>query len=121
MAYHKFFLQPMKKLLVTPSILRGNISIPPSKSHTLRAILFGMMGRGTSIIVNYLHSPDTEAMISAIQQFQISVRRYSNYLMIKGNNGNISIAEDIIDSGNSGLVFRLIGAIAGLSLSLIHI
>lgn len=105
----------MKKLLIAPSILRGKIFIPPSKSHTLRAILFGMMGRGTSIIVNYLHSPDTDAMISAIQQFQIPVKRYPNYLMIEGNNGNISIAQNIIDSGNSGLVFRLIGAIAGLS------
>lgn len=105
----------MKKLLVTPSVLRGNISIPPSKSHTLRAILFGMMGKGTSIIVNYLHSSDTDAMISAIQQFQIPVKRYPNYLMIEGNNGNVPIAENIINSGNSGLVFRLIGAIAGLS------
>lgn len=105
----------MKNLLVTPSILKGNISIPPSKSHTLRAILFGMMGRGTSIIVNYLHSSDTEAMISAIQQFQTRVTRHPNYLMIEGNNGNVSVAENIIDSGNSGLVFRLIGAIAGLS------
>ncbi|MGL4348360.1 MAG: 3-phosphoshikimate 1-carboxyvinyltransferase [Chlamydiales bacterium] len=105
----------MKKLLINPSILNGNITVPPSKSHTLRAIIFGMMGRGTSVIVNYLHSPDTEAMISAARQFHTRIKKHCNYLMIEGNDGNLPIAENIIDSGNSGLVFRLIGAIAGLS------
>lgn len=105
----------MKKLLISPSPLRGNLSIPPSKSHTMRAIVFGMMGRGTSMIVNYLHSPDTQAMISAARQFQTSITQHQNYLKIEGHDGILPIAENVIDSGNSGLVFRLIGGIAGLS------
>lgn len=105
----------MKKLLINPSTLCGNITVPPSKSHTLRAIVFGMMGKGISVIVNYLHSPDTEAMISAARKFHTRIKQHHNYLMIEGNNGNLSIAEDIIHSGNSGLVFRLMSAIAGLS------
>lgn len=105
----------MKKLFISPSTLQGNIIIPPSKSHTMRSIIFGMMGRGTSIIVNYLHSPDTEAMISAARQFHTPIEQHANYLRIEGNNGNLPIAKDIIDSGNSGLVFRLMGGISGLS------
>lgn len=105
----------MKKLLISPSTLRGNIVIPSSKSHTMRAIVFGMMGRGTSIIANYLHSPDTEAMISAARQFHTPVEQQDKFLRIEGNNGNLPVARDIINSGNSGLVFRLIGGLAGLS------
>ena len=41
------------------------MAIPPSKSHTLRAILFGAMGKGKTVIHHYLPSPDAKAMIEA--------------------------------------------------------
>ena len=56
----------MINYIVKPSAtLHGTITIPPSKSHTLRAILFASLAHGTSNIHHYLHSPDTTAMINA--------------------------------------------------------
>ena len=57
----------MSQFRIRPTSLRGKIFIPPSKSHTLRAILFGMMGKGKSCIRHYLQSPDSIAMIEAVR------------------------------------------------------
>jgi 3-phosphoshikimate 1-carboxyvinyltransferase len=99
---------------IKPSQLQGRIKIPPSKSHTLRAILFAMMGKGKSIVRNYLLSPDTEAMISAATQFGAQVSVFSDFLEILGTGGKLMVPEDVIQSGNSGQVLRFMGAMAAL-------
>ncbi|MEM7174620.1 MAG: 3-phosphoshikimate 1-carboxyvinyltransferase [Chlamydiota bacterium] len=104
---------------IEPSALNGSISVPPSKSQTLRALLFGLMGRGKTLIHNPLRSPDTQAMIKAIQHLGAKVallkRASEKYtLEVEGVAGKLQMAEDVIDAGNSGLVLRLIGALAGL-------
>ena len=53
----------MTKFHIRPSSVQGTIIIPPSKSHTLRAILFASMANGDSEIRDFLHSPDATAMI----------------------------------------------------------
>lgn len=93
----------------------GSIPIPPSKSHTLRAILFGLMGEGTSHIKNYLNSPDTWAMVEAIRLLGAKVEVKSEKMIVEGVAGVLRPAENVIDAGNSGLVLRLVGALAGLS------
>jgi 3-phosphoshikimate 1-carboxyvinyltransferase len=63
----------MRRYFVTKSSLKGTIAIPPSKSQTLRAILFGALGCGTSAIENFLASSDTESMIEACRSFGAKV------------------------------------------------
>ena len=104
----------MNNLRITPSSIHGTLSIPPSKSHTLRALLFALMAQGTSIINSYLDSPDTDSMISAIELLGANVIKDSHQLIIKGVGKNLLIPKDIIDVGNSGQVLRFIGAIASL-------
>ncbi|MBS0652192.1 MAG: 3-phosphoshikimate 1-carboxyvinyltransferase [Verrucomicrobia bacterium] len=105
----------MTKFHISPSSLRGTIAIPPSKSHTLRAILFGLMGKGKTHVRNYLNSPDTFAMVEAIRMCGATVDLNDNEILIKGTDGKLQSAENVIDSGNSGQVLRFIGALAGLS------
>ena len=100
---------------VTASKLQGTIKIPPSKSHTMRAILFASLANGQSMIHNYLHSPDTEAMISACRQMGAQITVSQDLLIIVGVNGKLKTPDNIIDAGNSGQVLRFIGAIAGLT------
>lgn len=97
------------------SQLKGSIRIPPSKSHTLRALLFGGLAQGKTRVYHPLHSPDTEAMIHALRAFGVSIEWQQHHLFIEGINGKFGAAEDVIQAGNSGQVLRFIGALAGLS------
>ncbi len=105
----------MTQFYISPSSIRGTIAIPPSKSHTLRALLFGLMGNGKTIVRNPLNSPDTFAMVEAIRMFGAAVNMSDSEITIEGINGKIQSAENVIDAGNSGQVLRFIGALAGLS------
>jgi 3-phosphoshikimate 1-carboxyvinyltransferase len=88
---------------------------PPSKSHTIRALLFALMAKGTSRICNYLVSPDTERMIQAIEALGAQVTKEEQDLIVIGTGGNLQKPLHPIDAGNSGQVLRFIAAIASLS------
>lgn len=100
---------------VQRSSLKGKITIPPSKSQTLRAILLAAMAQGKSTIHHPLNSPDTRAMITACRLLGAEINDHQTYLEIKGVNGLIKHAEDVIQAGNSGIVLRFISAVAALS------
>ncbi len=99
---------------VFPSKLSGEISASPSKSHTLRAILFASMAHGKSKITNYLNSPDTEAMVNACRQIGAKISIYQDRIEIIGVSGKPRLPDDVIDCGNSGQVLRFMGAIFAL-------
>ena len=104
----------MLNYCVSKNALTGTLRIPPSKSQTLRAILFGMLAEGKTEIENPLASPDTEAMITACRHLGAEIKNTQNKIEIQGIAGNIEGAHDVINAGNSGLVFRFITAIAAL-------
>lgn len=98
-------------MLIRKSTLKGIAKIPPSKSQTLRALVFATLSSGTSIIRNYLPSPDTEAMVRACRLLGASIDQFPDALEVKGG---LHPAEDVIDAGNSGIVLRFISAIGAL-------
>ena len=57
------------KAIVKPSSLCGEISVPGSKSHTIRAVIFSALSDGRSIIKNPLESEDCLSAIRVIQDF----------------------------------------------------
>lgn len=99
---------------VKKSSLSGSLLLPPSKSHTIRAVLLGAMAKGTSVIRSPLDSPDTEAAIQAARAFGANVEFTPAGLTIKGVAGVPKEAVDVIDVGNSGQVLRFGGALAAL-------
>ncbi|MBS0624450.1 MAG: 3-phosphoshikimate 1-carboxyvinyltransferase [Verrucomicrobia bacterium] len=105
------------RILPHKTPLAGEIEIPPSKSHTLRAVLFGMMARGTTRVKNYLESPDTASMILAARLLGATIDIQPHLAIVHGIGGQFKPAEDVIPCGNSGQVLRFIGALAGLSSS----
>lgn len=105
----------MSKFAIRPSQLHGSLSIPTSKSHTLRSLVFSLMAHGKSHILHYLPSPDTTAMIHAIRLFGANVEIATDELIVHGTAGKLSPADDVIQCSNSGQVLRFIGAIAALS------
>ncbi|MCB1119322.1 MAG: 3-phosphoshikimate 1-carboxyvinyltransferase, partial [Chlamydiia bacterium] len=53
----------MSDFYVHPCRLRGEVDIPPSKSQTLRAVLFASLAQGRSVIRRPLLSPDIQSML----------------------------------------------------------
>lgn len=102
-------------LQVKPSRLSGSITIPPSKSHTLRAILFASLAKGKSTIHHYLISPDTLSMVNACRAFGAEIEMDSQKIIISGVNGKLQPNQHIIDAGNSGQVLRFIAALFALT------
>lgn len=97
---------------ITPSTLQGSIKASASKSHTLRAILFASLANGTSHISDYLHSPDTQAMINACQQLGAKISQTDKTITVIGNQGELKVPDNVIDCGNSGQVLRFVAALA---------
>ncbi len=98
---------------LVPGGVKGKLTLPSSKSHTLRAILFASLATGTSRITSILSSPDTDAMIEACQTLGATINRSGDSLeIIGGINKNLKKAH--IDAGNSGIVLRFMAAVFAL-------
>lgn len=102
---------------VKKSRLAGEITIPPSKSHTLRAILFASFANGQSKIYNFLPSPDTNAMVNACTLLGATIRinDLRQEIIIIGNSGKLTRPRELINAGNSGQVLRFIAAVSALT------
>lgn len=109
----------MAKYYVERCELQGNIIVPASKSQTLRAILFASLGVGKSIVKGYLPSYDAFSMVAACRYLGAKIELEEEEIEIIGNEGRIIRAENVIDSGNSGIVLRFCTAIGALSSSFV--
>lgn len=105
----------MSQYHLNKSILKGEITIPSSKSHTLRAILFASLAKGKSVIHRYLPSSDTQAMVQACRNFGAELNVSPDRIEVQGVSGKIAHTEDVIQAGNSGIVLRFCSAIGALS------
>ncbi|QEN09223.1 3-phosphoshikimate 1-carboxyvinyltransferase [Oceanispirochaeta crateris] len=95
-----------------PIPLKGNIKIPASKSHTIRALLIASLAEGTSRIRNPLYSDDTLSCLKACRKLgaHIEDRDYGwEVLSPIPRNQNKEIH---INVGNSGTSLYLLTAIA---------
>lgn len=99
--------------VVTPSKLAGSVPVPPSKSQTLRALVFALLAEGTSRIERPLDSPDVEAMLTAATLLGADVIRGEEWVEVTGR--RLEGAENVLDVGNSGLLLRFLGAVCALS------
>lgn len=99
---------------IYPSQVAGRCRVPPSKSHTMRAILLASLAHGQSRLKRVLLSPDTEAMIQACRQLGAGLDWEADGLLIHGCGGR-PLPHGEIDCGNSGQVLRFVAAIGALA------
>ncbi|MFC1538064.1 3-phosphoshikimate 1-carboxyvinyltransferase [Candidatus Latescibacterota bacterium] len=97
------------------SKLYGNITIPASKSHTIRAVLIGSLADGESIINEPLDSLDTRSAVQAVRAFGAQVDMREDYWIINGVGNELSIPDNVIDVGNSGTTLYMIMGTASLA------
>jgi 3-phosphoshikimate 1-carboxyvinyltransferase len=115
--FRRGFIQLKKyklKLKSVKSRLAGEILIPASKSHTIRAVAIAGMAEGKSVLRNPLISSDTVSCINGIKEFGAVVDRNDN-LIISGIRGLIRPECNKIDVGNSGTTLRVLTALAALA------
>jgi 3-phosphoshikimate 1-carboxyvinyltransferase len=102
----------MSKLVSLQSELSGQVRIPGSKSHTIRAVMFASLARGRSVIRSPLVSLDTASAVACYRALgaTINTQTGSNeepIWQIDGFGGRPSVPENIIDVGNSGTTLRM--------------
>jgi 3-phosphoshikimate 1-carboxyvinyltransferase len=82
--------------------LRGEITVPPSKSHTIRAVIIASLAEGRSRIANPLLAEDTKAAINACKALGAKIETKDNELIIDGFGNRPKEPSKIIDMLNSG-------------------
>jgi 3-phosphoshikimate 1-carboxyvinyltransferase len=84
------------------SSLKGEITVPGSKSHTIRAALLSAMARGTSVIHNPLASGDGLSALQAARAFGAKIDAQKEKWVIEGTGGKLALPDNVLDCGNSG-------------------
>ena len=94
------------KILAKKTSLSGNIVVPGSKSHTIRALILASLAEGVSHISNPLPSADCLSASKAIQEIGASVEfdNKNNIWTVTGAGKNAHLPSNVVDVGNSGSV-----------------
>jgi 3-phosphoshikimate 1-carboxyvinyltransferase len=103
------------RIKITPSPLTGEVSAPPSKSYTHRAVILASLAAGESLIENPLLSDDTGYTIEACRALGADVKMRDDSLTVRGTGGKISLTEETIFVGNSGSTIRMIAPLAAMA------
>ena len=86
---------------IRKSGLTGEVWIPGSKSHMIRALYFGALGKGRSIIRNPVRSKDSLSAAGVIKAMGVPLdMERDDYWTVDG--GELHVPEDVINVGNSG-------------------
>ena len=98
--------------------LSGKITVPGSKSHTIRALILATIADGKSVIRNPLPSADCLSTAAAVPLIGSSVElnlseegKPGTRWLVKGAGKNIHLPDDIVNVGNSGSLLYFLSPI----------
>ena len=104
------------KLIVKKSRLAGEVAIPASKSHTIRAVAIASLAAGQSVIRSPLVSGDTQAVVACYRALGAEIDTSEPKLWnVIGTGGKIAASPEIINVGNSGTTLRIAMGSAALA------
>jgi len=101
-------LKPVKKL-------KGEVTPPPDKSVSHRAVMFSSLAKGKSTVSNFLRAEDTLSTVDVFRSLGVDIDDRGHELLIQGS-GLHGLHEPIrpLDCGNSGTTMRLMtGVLSG--------
>ncbi|MBW8015225.1 MAG: 3-phosphoshikimate 1-carboxyvinyltransferase [Planctomycetes bacterium] len=103
-------------LIVSKSTLKGTVSIPGSKSHTIRAVAIASLADGTSNICDPLISSDTLSAVDCYRALGAAIDTTDpKKWVITGTDGKVTAPDNTINVGNSGTTLRVALASAALT------
>jgi 3-phosphoshikimate 1-carboxyvinyltransferase len=108
------YLFTIMKWKVRPSKLSGTIAIPPSKSHTIRALLIATLADGVSVIRRPLLRGDGASAIGAARSLGAEIDFKGDVLTVKGTGSDFNRGQEFFDMGNSGTSTNLFASAAAL-------
>ena len=91
--------------------LSGHITVPGSKSHTIRALLLATLAEGTSNITNPLPSADCLSTAAAVPLIGSEVTLGEKWT-VQGAGKKLHIPTDVVNVGNSGSLLYFLAPIA---------
>ncbi|OJF76679.1 MAG: 3-phosphoshikimate 1-carboxyvinyltransferase [Treponema sp. CETP13] len=92
--------------------LSGSITVPGSKSHTIRALILAAMAEGTSKIHNPLPSADCQSAANAIPLMGAHVNFGDTTWTVRGAGKNIHLPENVVNVNNSGSTLYFLTPVA---------
>ncbi len=101
------------QVTIQPSVIKGTIQAPASKSSMQRGCAAALLRKGSSIIRNPGRSNDDKAAMEVIQSLGATVKDNGDHLLIESN--GVVPVEKQISCGESGLGIRMFTPIAALS------
>ena len=103
------------RLRVRKSQVNGDIVVPGSKSHTIRAVAIAAMADGVSYIRDPLKSADTLAAIDAATALGAEVKIEDGVWIVRGTGGRMKDCGGVIEMRNSGTRLRIFSGLAALA------
>ncbi len=97
---------------INKSELHGKVSVPPSKSYTIRSLMCAALAKGKSKIINPLLSDDTEAASKALGKVGIRIEKYDGYWEVHG--GHFQSPKGDIYCRDSAATLRFMTALASI-------
>lgn len=101
------------RAIVHRSTIEGVVDAPASKSYTHRAIVCGLLSRGTTRVRNPLHSDDTETTLRLSEMLGADVSRGKD-IEISGP-GELKAPATEMDCHGSGTTLRIFTALSALT------
>ncbi len=96
------------QLVSRKSRLKGTVSIPASKSHTIRAVAIASLAQGESLIRNPLMSADAASAVSTYRALGATIDTSDPKLWkVTGTGGQIRVPTQPVDVGNSGTTLNI--------------
>ncbi|SVD95961.1 uncharacterized protein METZ01_LOCUS448815, partial [marine metagenome] len=106
----------MEFYLYKSNSLRGEITIPPDKSMSHRAVMFNSLAAGKAKISNFLMGEDCLSTISVLKKLgsKIDIDSAQNVITYGQGMNSLKEPKEILNVGNSGTTIRLMsGVLAG--------
>lgn len=100
------------KLKTKAKALRGRLRVPGDKSISHRAVIFGAIAEGQTVIHGLLRGQDVLATIQALRDLGVSTYKAADSLIIEGRGfKGLKPAQKPLDMGNSGTSMRLLAGL----------
>jgi 3-phosphoshikimate 1-carboxyvinyltransferase len=97
---------------IRPTLVRGTVSAPPSKSMTHRALICSALAHGVSRIRHPLVSDDTEATASVLRKLGVDISVEDDLWKVRG--GELRSPSLELFCGESGTTLRFMSAVCSI-------
>ena len=91
------------------------IDAPPSKAHTLRALIISSLSDGRSTIYNPLLGQDQRNVIECLKKLGVEIKEEDDKLIVEGRGGRYTPTNDELNVGESGVGMNFLTSAVCLS------